>query len=62
MHMWHGLDMGDHVRLSKSSDRKVENFTKARIIINSSARSWQLVPGLPREIILKSCVAWSSHG
>jgi len=62
MHVWHGLVMGDHVRLSKSSDHKVENFSKAGIIVNSPAGSWHLVPGLPREIILKSCVAWSSHG
>jgi hypothetical protein len=62
MHVWHGLAMGDHVRLSKSSDRKVENISKTGIIVNSPAGSWQLVPGRPRETILKSCVAWSSHG
>jgi hypothetical protein len=62
MRVWHGLVMGNHVRLSKSSNQKVENFSKAGIIVNSVARSWQLVPGLARETILKSYLAWSSNG
>jgi len=54
--------MGDQVSHSKSSHWNVENFSKAGIIANSPAASWELVLGLPRETILKSCVAWSSHG
>jgi predicted acyltransferase len=42
-HVLHGLVMGDHMRLSKSSDRKDENFSKAGVVLNSLGSSWSLV-------------------
>jgi len=41
--VWHGLVIGDHMRLSKSSDRKVENFPIAVVVLKSVGRSWGFV-------------------
>ena len=61
-HVWHGLVMGDHVRISKSSNPKVDKFSKADVILNSPAGSWSLFLSFIKRTTIKSHIAQSGYG
>jgi hypothetical protein len=61
-HVSHGLVMGDHMRLLKSSDRKDENFSKAGVVLNSIGSSWSLVLWCIKRSTIYSQTAKSGYG
>jgi len=61
-HVWHGLVMGDHMRLSKSSHWNFENFSKAGVIPNSLGGSWSLVLWFIKRTTIYSHTAQAGYG
>ena len=61
-HVWHGLVMGDHVRLSKSSLQNVVIFSKVGLIHNSPAGSWGLVLWSIRRTTINSPIPQPGYG
>jgi len=54
--------MGGHVRLSKSSDRKVENMSTAGVVSNFPAGRWSLVLWSIMKTNMKAHEAQSGYG
>ena len=61
-HVSHGLVMGDHMRFSKSFNRKDQNFSKAGDVLNSIGSSWSLVLWSIKRSTIYSQTAKSGYG